>query len=152
MKRTGMVCVLFALLAGIAVAPADASRPDTQESTRRRVVPYDNPSVGAASGTGGAACLPCPSFAISSAERWVRMEVHDEASPAPVAFDIRQRRPDGWCCQKVAGPFCGSTGKKPVQLTPGLDVFVFVFASGDISCPGAIGTTGTVRAVLSHGP
>lgn len=152
MKRTGMVCSLFALLAATVVSPADAARSNSNKPTRRAVVTYDNPTLGSASGTGGAACLPCPSFDISKAERWVKMEVHDEASPAPVAFGIQQRRSDGTCCTEVAGPFCGSTGKQPVELTPGLDVLAYVYTSGDVICPGGVGTTGTIRAVFSNAP
>src|SRR5687768_14021709 len=114
MKRTGMVCLLFALLAATVVTPADAAKSNPQKPARRAVIAYDNPTLGSASGTGGAACFPCPTFAISKAERWVKIEVRDDASPAPVAFDIRQRGLDGACCIKVAGPFCGSTGKQRV--------------------------------------
>jgi hypothetical protein len=80
------------------------------------------------------------------------MEVGDNASPDQVAFGIRQARADGSCCDKVAGPFCGTTGKRPVRITPGRDVFVFVFAFGDVACPSAVGTSGTITAVFSNLP
>lgn len=152
MKRTWLVCLVFALLASALIVPADAAKTNWNEATRRVVATYDNPTLGSASGTGGAACLPCPSFAITETDRWVKMKVDDDVSPAPVAFAIRQETVDGRCCDYIAGPFCGSTGKRPVEITPGLDVYVFVFAFGDFTCPGAIGTTGTVTAVLSDTP
>src|SRR5687767_8504277 len=152
MKRTGFVCLVFVLLAGALVAHADAATTYPKKATRRAIVTYDNPTLGFASGTGGAACFPCPSFDISETERWVTLEVDDVVSPAPVAFQITQEGPDGSCCAYVAGPFCGSTGKRPVELSPGFDVFVFVFAFGDVTCPGAVGTTGTVRAIFSNAP
>ena len=149
MKRTAMVCLLVTLLAATLLAPADAAK---RKITRRVVTTYDNPTLGLASGTGGAACLPCPSFAVFAADKWVQMQVDDDVSPAQVAFDIRQSKSDGSCCEKVAGPFCGSTGNQPVGITPGHDVYVFVFASGDVTCPGAAGTSGTVTAVFSNAP
>ena len=163
MKRTGMISVIFALLATIIVTPAGAAKTSPVMDTRRAVATYAVPTIGSASRTGGAACLPCPTFEISKKERWVKVGVHDDASPAPVAFDIRQRSSDGDCCEIVAGPFCGSTGKRPIQstpssgrppvrITPGLDVLVFVYASGDVACPGAVGTTGSVTAVFSNAP
>ena len=151
MKRTWLICLVFALMAGALVVPADAAK-EGPTLTRREVVTYDNPTFGLASGTGGAACFPCPSFDVSEQDRWVKMEVVDDVSPAPVAFAIRQEKLDGGCCDHVAGPFCGSTGKQPVALTRGLDVYVFVFALGDVACPGAFATTGTVTAVFSKLP
>ena len=148
MKRTWLICLVLALLAGALVVPADAAKEDPT-LTRRAVATYDNPTLGMASGTGGAACLPCPSFAVSSKDRWVKVEVVDDASPAPVAFAIRQETVDGRCCDHVAGPFCGSTGEEPVALTRGLEVYVFVFAFGDVACPGGLATTGTVTAEFS---
>ena len=152
MKRTWLVCLALALLAGALVAPAQAAKEKRKKTTRRVVAPYDNPTLGLASGTGGAACLPCPTFDVSAKDMWVKMVIEDDVSPAPAAFGIRQSRPDGSCCDEVAGPFCGSTGRRPVRISPGLDVLVYVFASGDIACPGALGTTGIVRATFSNAP
>lgn len=152
MKRAVMVCLSVALLAATLVAPADAKKANPTNTTHRQVVTYDNPTVGSASGTGGAMCLPCPSFAVRATDRWAKIQVHDDASPAPVAFGIQQASPDGRCCDEVAGPFCGSTGKQPVAITPGLDVYVFVFATGDVVCPSAVGTSGTVKGVFSNAP
>ena len=152
MKRTAMVCLLVTLLAATLAAPADATKANPRNVTRRAVAAYSNPALGSASGTGGATCFPCPSFAVTATDRWAKMEVHDDASPARVAFGIRQAKPDGTCCDEVAGPFCGSTGKQPIAITPGADVFVFVFATGDVVCPGAFGTSGRVKAVFSNVP
>lgn len=152
MKRTRIACLLFALVAATLATPADAAKRNEREPARRATATYDNPAFGLASGAGGAACLPCPTFTVSPRERWVKMEVHDDVSPAPVAFDIRQRRPDGSCCAEIGGPFCGSTGRQPVEIRPGLDVLVFVFPSGDTACPGAFGTRGTAVAVFRSDP
>ena len=152
MKRASLVCLALALLAGALVAPAHAAKEKRKKITRQVVAPYDNPTFGLASGTGGAACLPCPKFAITAKDKWVKMVVADDVSPAPAAFGIRQMRLDGTCCDEVAGPFCGSTGKRSVRISPGLDLLVYVYAFGDIACPGALGTTGIVRATFSNAP
>lgn len=152
MKRTVMVCLLVTLLAATLAAPADARKSSRNGLTHRAVAAYTNPTLGIASGTGGAACLPCPRFAVDDTDKWAKIVVHDDASPAPVAFGIQQLSRDGTCCDEVAGPFCGSTGRQPIEITPGLDVLVFVFATGDVVCPGAVGTSGTVKAVFSNAP
>lgn len=152
-KRTGIVCLLFALLAGTLIAPAEAGKRKPKKITRDAVATYQLPGFGSASV--GGFCTnppnPCPSFPISTQERWVMVEV-DDASATAVAFDITQVRRDGSCCDGVDGPFCESSGKKPVEITPGLDVRVLVHASGDVVCPGAFGTSGTVTVVFSNVP
>ena len=152
MKRTAMVCLLVMVLAATLTAPVDAAKGNAGKVTRRAVATYGNPTLGSASGTGGATCLPCPSFGVARTEAWVEVEVYDDASPAPGAFGIRQARRDGTCCIDVAGPFCGSTGTHPVRITRGNKVYVFVYASGDVACPGAFGTSGSVKAVFSNVP
>jgi hypothetical protein len=151
MKRTVLVCLVLTLLASALMAPAGAAKPSSTQSTRRAIVFYDVPTLGSASGTGGAGCFPCPRFVLSEEDRLVTMDVEDDVSFAPVAFDIRESRPDGSCCDKLAGPYCGSTGNQAVKTTQGRDVFVFVFAYGDDICPGAIATSGTITAVFSNG-
>lgn len=151
LKRTGVVCLLFVLVAGMLVAPADAAKRKPKKVTREAVATYRYPAVGSPSTR--SACLPCPVFTISATERWVKMEVFDDASLAPVAFSIFQNTDNNNAVlEKVGGPFCGSSGKQPVEITPGVDVGFTVYSFGDVVCPGAVGTTGTVRAVFSNVP
>jgi hypothetical protein len=162
MKRAGVVCVLFALVAGALVVPADAAnkRKNSKKVTRRAEATYQYPAAG--SPTTKAPCVTltvvgdtCPTFVIYPTEKWVTMDVDDAASPTPVAFSIWQNPDDelGEGALEIrGGPFCGSSGKEPVKLTPGVEVGVLVYASGDVVCPGAFGTTGTVKAVFSNVP
>lgn len=152
MKRTGLVLLAFALLAGIVVAPADAGNRNRKKVTREAVGTYDYPTFGSASTTG--ACAPChPYFPATPQERWVAVTVEDAVSPAPVAFSIKEVSPDGGRSTiEGGGPFCGSTGDRPVQIEPGLRIFVSVYAFGDVICPGAVATTGTITATFSNVP
>ena len=150
MKRTGMVSLAFVLVAGALVAPADAGRRAPKKVTREAVGTYDHPSPGSASTK--AVCSPCGTFQISGSERWVRMEVVDDMSQNPVAFSIYQNKDGDNFFERVGGPFCGSTGKEPVEITPGEYVGFNIYAFGDVVCPGAIATTGTVTAVFSNVP
>lgn len=81
------------------------------------------------------------------------MEVAD-ASGTPTAFTIAQKSDPAasLTAETMGGPFCGSSGKEPVKLMPGVEVVVRVYAFGDVVCPGAFGTTGTVTAVFSNVP
>ena len=151
MRRRGLACLLVVLLTGALVAPADAARRKPKKVTREAVGTYRYPAVGSPSTK--SACLPCPTFEISASERWVTMEVVDDTSLSPVAFSIFQNTDDNDAVfEKVGGPFCGSSGKQPLEVTPGEDVGFIVYAFGDTLCPGAIGTSGTVRAVFSNAP
>ena len=153
MKRTGLVCLAFALLAGTLVAPADAAKRNGKKITREAVETYDYPVFGPASaGTG--ACAPChPYIPTTSQERYVTVTVEDANSSAPVAFSIREVAEDGSRhAVEGGGPFCGSTGEQPVEIKPGLRIFVAVFAYGADICPGGIATTGTVTATFSNVP
>lgn len=157
MKRAGIVCVLFALLIGTPVGPADAAKRRPEKVTREAEETYGLPWLGTPSVPAGA-CVswagvgnPCPTFPISKSERWVTMEVTD-ASGTPTAFKIYQITAGDLNVEvtPVGGPFCGSSGKDPVELTPGLTVHIKVYALGEAVCPGSVGTSGTVRGVFSN--
>ena len=150
-KRTGVVCVLVAVLVGALIAPAAHGR--TKQVTRDASVSYELPWMGnrIAGGCGSFNDVgnPCPRLPITRSERWVTMEINDD-SGTPAGFSIHQVTPDG--TELVGGPFCGSTGDKPVKLMPGRTVLVKVYATGDVLCPGAFGTSGSVEAVFSNTP
>ncbi len=155
MKRTGVVGFVFVLLVGTLVAPAVAAKRKPRKVTREAVMTYDYPTFASASGPADyGVCYPChPDFPTSAHERWVTVSVEDAVGPAPVAFSIWEVAPDGYQ-QPVegGGPFCGSSGEQPVEIRPGYEVFVYVYASGDVVCPGGFATTGTVTAVFSNVP
>lgn len=157
MKKATLICVLLALVAGALTGPSVAAKPSRKRVTRQAEATYALPYLGTASVPAGG-CVhwagvgnPCPEFPISGAERWVTMEVHD-ATGTPTAFEIAQVTADGLNVQTttVGGPFCGSSGKEPVELTPGRRLLIRVLAAGDVVCPGGFGTSGTVTAVFSN--
>ncbi len=155
-KRTGAVCLLFAALVGMLAAPADAAKRKPKRVAREVAATYALPFLGGPSTPGGCFTAgplgnPCPTFGTTRIERWVTMEVQD-ASGTPTAFEIHQSDDELLSSTYVGGPFCGSSGPVPVRLTPGVEVIVFVYSSGDVVCPGAVGTTGTVTAVFSNVP
>ncbi len=156
MRRVGLICLLMALLAGTLLAPADAAKNKPKKVTRPAEATYGFPATGSPSTTGLCFNLggprSCPEFPIYATEKWVTMEVIDAAGSAPVALSIWQN-PDGDDSgEEIGGPFCGFSGKQPVKITPGVDVSVVVYASGDVLCPGAFATEGTVKAVFSNAP
>ena len=153
MKRTGFVCLVFVLLAGALVAPADAGNRKPKKVTREVVATYDHPVFGFVFLDNGL-CAPCRAqFETSAHERWITVAVEDAVSPAPVAFLIMEVDPDGGRHQvDGGGPFCGSTGDQPVEIRPGYRIFVSVYSFGDVVCPGAVATTGTITALFSNVP
>lgn len=148
MKKSVAVCLLLGLLVATLVTPADAAK---REARREAVETYAVPWL--SSPSTGAGCFgdDCVRFPISGSERWVTIEVSDE-SGTPTAFTIAQKAGRIGAGETVGGPFCGSSGADPVKLVPGVEVFVYVYAAGDLACPGSFGTTGTVRAVFSKFP
>lgn len=150
MRRSGVVCLLFALMVGTFVAHADAAKRKPRQVTREAAENYGMPWLSSPSTGTGCFGDGCVRFRVSESERWTTMAVSDE-SGTPTAFEITQRT-DASGTETTRGPFCGSTGERPVELVPGADVFVYVYAFGDAACPGSFGTTGTVTAVFSNLP
>lgn len=149
MRRTGVLVVLFALLMATFVSPAEAEKRKSKSATREAVDTYGLPWLSSPSTGEGCFGDGCVRFRISESERWVTVEVNDESS-TPTAFKITQKKDAAGRAHTVGGPFCGSSGDEAVKLVPGVEVFVYVYAVGDGACPGAVGTSGTVRAVFSN--
>ncbi len=153
MKKTGVACLLFALVAGTFVAPANAAKEPSRKASREAVATYE--LAWPSSPSTGEGCFGddnCPTFSVSRSERWVSIDVED-ASGTPTAFKIAQiTDADDSSTETVGGPFCGSSGKQPVKLTPGARIIIRVYALGDTVCPGSVGTSGRIRAVFSNLP
>ena len=150
-KRTRVVCLVFALVAGAFVAPADAGKRESKKVTREAVDTYGLPWTSTPSTGEGCFGNGCVRFRISGSERWATIEVSDE-SGTPTAFKVAQKTDRGRAAETMGGPFCGSSGEKSVRLVPGAEVFVYVYGFGDVDCPGSVGTTGSVKAVFSNLP
>lgn len=151
MRRTLVVCLLFTLLAGTFMMPAEAAKRKSKRVTREAVDTYGMPWLSSPSTGNGCFGDGCVGFRISGSERWVTMQVRDQ-SGTPTAFRITQKTDSARRGQTMRGPFCGTSGVEPVRLVPGVEVHVYVYALGDMGCPGSFGTSGKVRAVFSNLP
>ena len=161
MRKVLAVLVMSGLLAGAMVAPADAGRrkkkkppaPVRVERTVESV--YQAPALGSPS-TGGACLRPtnsCADLATGADDQYVKISVTD-ATGTPVAFSLAQDTDEATVGSEVdMGDFCGTTGDVPIKVqVPGVPVLTFVWAFGDVTCPGGFATTGTVTGTFSNLP
>ncbi len=137
------------------VAPAEAGKKKKPKRVERVAeIQYEAPAIGTPS-TVGVCFRPtnsCGDIATGSTESFVKMEI-DDASGTAVAFTLGQDTdPDTFGTETTYGDFCGTTGDKPIQIEPGFPLIVFPWAFGDVVCPGAFGTQGTIKATLSNLP
>lgn len=152
MKKAIAVALSLGLLGGALVAPAEAGKKKRVE--RVAEIQYEAPALGTPSTTG--VCFrptnSCGDIATGGSERFVKMEI-DDASGTAVAFTLGQDTdPDTFGTETQYGDFCGTTGDKAIKIKPGFPLIVFPWAFGDVACPGAFGTQGTVKATLSNLP
>lgn len=157
MKKTMAVALSLGLLVGALVAPAEAGKKKKKKPKRvERVaeITYDGPAWGSAS-TGGVCFRPtnsCGDIATGGDEKFVKMEI-DDATGTSVAFTLGQDTdPDTFGTETQYGLFCGTTGDEAIEIEPGYPLIVFPWAFGDVACPGAVATTGTITATLSNLP
>lgn len=154
MRRALAVALAVGLLAGAFVAPAEAAKKKKKKVERVVEITYEAPALGTPS-TVGVCFRPtnsCGDIATGATEKFVKMEI-DDASGTAVAFTLGQDTdPDTFGTETTYGDFCGTTGDKPIEIQPGAPLIVFPWAFGDVVCPGAFGTTGTIKATLSNLP
>lgn len=150
MRRAIAVALALGLLTGAFVGPAEAGK----KKKRVAEVTYEAPALGSPS-TIGVCFRPtnsCGDIPTAATEKFVKMEI-DDASGTAVAFTLGQDTdPETFGTETTYGDFCGTTGKKALKIKPGFPLIVFPWAFGDIVCPGAFGTTGTITATLSNLP
>lgn len=155
MKRILVLMMVIGLIFG-SIATADAKKKKKAPKKVERVVEskYEAPAIGAPSGVG--VCFrptnSCGDIATGGEESWVKLEVIDATGTA-TAFTLGQDTdPDTPGTETTFGDFCGTTGDETIQIQPGLPLVVFPWAFGDVVCPGAFGTQGTIKATLSNLP
>lgn len=157
MRRWIVATLVFGLVLSALGAEAGAQGKNKKKPKgSERVVEarYDGPVFGSPSSPGRLCYAPvtCPLIATSTKERFVRIAIED-ASGTATAFFLGQETGDSTDVETDYGIFCGSTGTKPIRLeTPGAPLVVGPYLSGDVVCPGALGTTGMVRAILTIVP
>lgn len=156
MKKTIAVALSLGLLGAALVAPAEAAKKKKKPKKVERVaeITYDAPAFGTPSTTG--VCFrptnSCGDIATGATEKFVKMEI-DDATGTAVAFTLGQDTdPDALGTETKHGVFCGTTGDKAIKIEPGYALIVFPWVFGDVVCPGAVATTGTITATLSNLP
>ncbi len=155
MKKMVAVALSLGLLGGALVGPAEAGKKKKPKRVELVAeVRYEAPALGSPS-TVGVCFRPtnsCGDIATGSTESFVKMEI-DDASGTAVAFTLGQDTdPETFGTETQYGDFCGTTGDEPIKIEPGFPLIVFPWAFGDIVCPGAFGTQGTIKATLSNLP
>lgn len=157
MKRVIGVVLVFGLIFGaMTTAEAGKKKKKPKKTTRTVEAPYSAPGFGTASVTIG--CSPalgsCGNFAIGPDDHFAQITLTDQTG-TPTAFSVGQDTEPGDPTNTIEtnhGTFCGTTGKDPIQILPGYEMTVFIWAWGDILCPTGFGTTGTVTAKFSNLP
>lgn len=158
MKKVITLCLILGLLAGALAAPAEAGKKKKKKKPKRveRVAEstYEAPAFGSPD-TGGVCFRPtnsCGDIATGAGERFLKIEIDDLTGTA-IGFTVGQDTdPDTFGTETTYGDFCGTTGDDPIQIEPGLPVIVFAWAFGGATCPGGIGTQGTIAATFSNLP
>lgn len=162
MKRILVLMMVIGLIFG-SIATAEAGK----NKKKKKVPPapvrvervaeaiYDAPAFGSAS-TGGvcaAATNSCAAIPTGADDLFVKVEVKDTTG-TPVAFTLGQDTdPATLGTETRYGIFCGTTGDTPIPIEAvGVELLSFVWAFGDIVCPGGVATTGTVVATFSNMP
>ncbi|HWC14693.1 MAG TPA: hypothetical protein VG929_08860 [Actinomycetota bacterium] len=156
MKKIVVLLMVVGLVAG-SIATAEAGKKKKKKPARvERVAEskYEAPAIGAPSAVG--VCFrptnSCGDIATGAGEVWVRIDIKD-ASGTATAFTFGQDTdPNTPGTETIFGDFCGTTGDDLVQIQEGLPLVVFPWAFGDVLCPGAFGTQGTITATLSNLP
>lgn len=158
MKRTLAVFLVLGLVFG-ALASAEAGKKKKKKPkkvTRTMEAVYQLPGFGTASA--GVACSPalgsCGNFAIGPDEHFAKISLAD-ATGTPVSFSVAQDTEPGDATNTIEtnhGTFCGTTGDKPINILPGYEMTIFIWAWGDVLCPTGFGTTGTITAEFSNLP
>jgi hypothetical protein len=146
MKRLLILALVVGLVAG-ALTAAEAAK-KKKKKTRTAESTYEAPAIG----SGGGVCLgatnSCGNIATGPDERFVEIEIIDEAGfdvYATVGQDL-----DGDSLTDSSTEICGKS-KEPIPIEPGVALTIFPWAVGQPDCPG-VATTGTVKATLSNLP
>lgn len=156
MKRAFALLMIIGLF-GASVATAEAGKGKKKPTRIERAAEsvYDAPALGTATTGGGCpnATNSCAPMATGKNDKFVKVSIADATGTA-VAFMLGQDTdPTTVETDVIYGVFCGTTGDSAIALeAPGVELLTFVWAFGDIRCPGAVATTGTVTAVFSNLP
>jgi hypothetical protein len=159
MKKVLSVLLMVGLVVGSLAMPAEAGKKKKKKKVVRveRTVEsvYQAPAIGSPSAGGACpnATNSCAEIATGAEDKYVKVSVEDATGTA-VAFSLAQDTDEATLGSEVdMGVFCGTTGDETIAVqAPGVPLLSFVWAFGDIICPGGVATTGTVSATFSNLP
>ncbi len=152
MRKTFTVLLIFGLLAGAFMAPAEAAKKKKKAKPRTAETRYEGPGYGVA--PFGGFCSPgisvgCVEFATGPEEQWVVVEITDDIGPS--TYGVVGQDPDGDNSSERGGEFCKKTDEA-IQIQPGVPITVFVWNGRCSTAEPSIVTTGTVKATFYSSP
>ena len=148
MKKTLIVALALSLVAGALAMPASAKKKKKKPVRVERVQEsrYENPAIG----TGGVgACSGCPAVASGPGERYISVEITDDALPiagVDLSWDT-----DGDGTADTGITVCNAT-EEPVEIPEGVSMTGFAFVIAGPECPGGGATTGSIKVTFSNMP
>ena len=145
MKKLIVLVLMAAIAAAFVAAPAEAGKKKKAPAKRVQELRYDNPAIGTA---GAAACAGCPSFSTGPGERFLSVEIADDASPigyVDISYDS-----DGDGISDTGVTVCGATDGA-VEVPESTTFNVFPYAIPSPFCVGS-STAGTLKLTFSKTP
>ncbi len=155
MRRTLTVLLIFGLVAGALVAPAEAAKKKKKPKRIERTVEgtYDSPNLvvlGSCPQSGGVGCV---GFVTTPKDAFVAAEVTDQHGQ-PVFTEIWIDSDGDGSDDEMIASFCGATDEA-IAIPAGAEVHFWVgwAANPDLAgCVPAIATSGSVKATFSNLP
>lgn len=149
MKRMIVGALVFSLALGtLTVAEAGKKKKKPKKKTRVVESTYDAPAIGSGAGVCLGATNSCGDIATGGNERFVMIEISDQAGLDVYASVGQDVDGDGFTDNSVT--ICGKS-EEAIPIEPGIALTIFPWAVGRPDCPG-VATTGTVTAKLSNLP
>lgn len=157
MRKTTTVILTGMVALSLIVAPAAEAKKKKpkgpQRTERTAESSYDTPAIGhpdVAVGCSGA--NGCAEFALGADESYITLSIED-SSGMPVYASAGQDTDGDGLADASQFNFCGST-PEPVPVLPGypLNIFIGIGPGASPPCAPALGTSGTVTAVISNMP
>jgi len=148
MKKSLVLFVILALVAGALAAPAVAKKKGKRPARVERVVEaaYSFPS---AIGVGAGVCLNCPSVPTGAGETYASVEVIDDNLPT-AAVELSWDT-DGDGVDDTGFAVCGKTDA-PVEVPAATEIKAFAWPVTGAACPGSGATSGMLKITYSNKP
>ncbi len=154
MRKTVILTISAALVAGAIVAPAEAAKKRKAPKRVERVAEgtYANPAIGVPGVVGSGAAGGSFEFGVTTGEVFIDVEITDDGGGSVTATMSQNSDPSD-ASYEIFATFCGATDE-PVAITPDLPVRVSVYTTPGPEAPNCMGpaTSGTIKATFSNLP